>query len=466
MLGKKPLWLVLFLVMSMVARVFAAESAASDSPAKPATRPRPINYLAATQQNYLALAGETETMLERDVLAAWFPRTVDNENGGFRSDFARDWQPTKSEGKFSVFQARMTWISAQVAMRRPQMKEQFLPIVRHGVEFLTNVMWDKQDGGFFWGLGDKGEITPHYTDGKDLYGISFCIYGLAAAYQATHDPRALEFAKKGFGWIEAHAHDTKNGGYFEWLNRAGKVVPGDPNAVKLNGVPLALFPIGYKSMNTHIHLLEAFTQLYEVWKDDTVRRRLKELLSINRDKICVQPGVMNLYFTNDWRPIPDHDSYGHDVETAYLMLEAEAVLGGGRDPRTKRIARQLVDHALAYGEDETFGGFYRDGVTFGNPEDKLKEWWVQMEGLNSLLLMHAEYGRQTDAYWKAFQRQWRFIQNYQVDAEFPGVYEMVGPDGKPVNANKGRIWKAAYHDGRALLNVSERLRKLAEAKVQ
>src|SRR5207244_13156081 len=87
--------------------------------------------------------------------------------------------------------------------------------------------------------------------------------------------------------------------------------------------PHSGFFAGYKSMNTHIHLLESLSQLYEIWKDDTVRRRLEELLMIVRDKICVQPGVMNLYFTNDWRSIPDHDSYGHDVETSYLMLYAE-----------------------------------------------------------------------------------------------------------------------------------------------
>ena len=171
---------------------------------------------------------------------------------------------------------------------------------------------------------------------------------------------------------------------------------------------------------------------------------------------------MNLYFTNDWRPIPDHDSYGHDVETAYLMLEAEEVLGRGHDPKTEHMAKLLVDHALANGWDEAYGGFYQDGSTFGKPESRLKEWWVQMEGLNALLLMHDKYGRQTDLYFKAFQQQWRFIQTYQIDHQYGGVYEMVGPDGSPVNANKGRIWKAAYHDGRALLNVSERLRKLAK----
>jgi mannobiose 2-epimerase len=355
----------------------------------------------------------------------------------------------------------MTWISAQVAMRRPDLKDKFLPIAEHGIDYLNNVLWDKQYGGFYWGLDDHGQISSLYTDGKELYGVGFGIYGAAAAYQATHDPKALELAQKAFRWTDEHAHDARNGGYFEWLTREGKVVEGHPDAVRLEPVPVAEFPIGYKSMNTHIHLLEAYSQLYEVWKDDALRQRLQELLLIIRDKVCLHPGVMNLYFTNEWQPFPDHDSYGHDVETAYLMLEAEDVLGRGHDPKTERMAKMLVDHALAYGWDENLGGFYREGTTFGKPESLLKEWWVQMEGLNALLLMHEKYGQQTDVYFKAFHKQWQLIENYQIDHEFHGVYEMLGTDGKPTVAGKGRIWKAAYHDGRALLNVSERLHRLA-----
>ena len=436
---------------------------AQQTPQPAGPTPEEIRYLAPTQGSYTTLAAETDAMLHSDVLNVWFPRSIDNEHGGFRSGFSRDWQPTPSEGKFSVFQGRMTWIAAQVVMRRPELKKQYLPIVHHGVDYLNNVLWDKQYGGFYWGLDDFGQVSPMYTDGKALYGISFGLYAAAAAYQATHDRKSLELAQKTFRWMDEHAHDGQNGGYFEWLTREGKVVAGDPNRITLQGVPVAGFPIGYKSMNTHIHLLESFSQLYEVWKDVILRQRLEELLAIVRDKICLPPGVMNLYFTQDWRAIPDHDSYGHDIETAYLMLEAETVLGHGHDARTERMARMLVDHALAYGWDETHGGFYREGTTFGKPEDKRKEWWVQMEGLNSLLLMHESYGQQTDVYFKAFQRQWRFIRDYQTDAEFHGVYELIGADLMPASPEKGRIWKAAYHDGRALLNVSERLQRMATA---
>jgi mannobiose 2-epimerase len=442
----------------------ASDTAQGESTALAPAEAGPATYLAPGRASYLKLADEIELALLRDVLGAWFPRTVDEQNGGFRSDFGRDWKPgPASSGKFSVFQGRMTWISAQVAMRRPELKQQYLPYVRHGIEFLSNVMWDKEHGGFFWGLDDKGQISPAFTDGKHLYGIAFCIYGAAAAFDATKDPRALDLAQRGFRWSDEHAHDASNGGYFEWLSREGKPAQADPDASSVRKPGPNPFPPGYKSMNTHIHLLEAFAQLYEVWKDDTLRQRLEELLHIVRDKIAVEPGVMNLYFTDDWRAIPDHDSYGHDVEAGYLMLEAEDALGVPHDPRTERMAKMFVDHALAYGWDENLGGFYRDGTTFGETEDKQKEWWVEFEGLNALLMMHDKYDNGSDKYFRAFQHQWHFIRDYQIDPEFHGVFEMIGPDGKPTNPGKGRIWKAAYHDGRALLNVTEHLRKMAAA---
>jgi mannose/cellobiose epimerase-like protein (N-acyl-D-glucosamine 2-epimerase family) len=425
-----------------------------------------FTYLPATRETYLKFAGEVDATLDRDVLQVWFPRTLDNDHGGFRSNFSREWKPFGKESKFSVFQGRMTWITSQIVQRRPQWKDQYLPYVAHGVDYLSGTLWDKEKGGFYWGLSESGEISPQYTDGKQLYGMSFVIYGLASAYQAIKDPRALEYAQKGFLWIEQHAHDAKNGGYFESLSRDGHPLQAHSETGTVELTPGSGFPVGYKSMNTHIHLLESFSQLYEVWKDDLLRQRVEELLAIVRDKVCVDPGAMNLYFTNAWQPFPDHDSYGHDVETAYLMLEAEDVLGNGHDPRTERMARMLVDHALHYGWDEKLGGFYQEGTTTGEPERETKEWWVEFEGLNALLLMHQRYGKQTDIYFKAFQLQWDFIRKYQIDSEFHGVYQLVSADGKPTSTVKGNIWKAAYHDGRALLNVSERLNRLAEKGVQ
>ena len=422
-----------------------------------------FRYLPPTRDTYLKFEKQVEGMLREDVLNVWFPRSIDNQNGGFYSVFSREWKPGPSQGKFSVFQGRMTWISSQMVLRHLETKDRFLPVAQHGLEFLNDTLWDKQYGGFFWGVDDSGHISPFYTDNKEMYGESFGLYGASAAYLATHDPKALALAQKEFRWMEQHAHDARNGGYFEVVTRAGKPILADANGMPPADLSHGGFLAGYKSMNTHIHLLEAMTQLYQAWPDPQVRLRVEELLAIVRDKICVDPGVMNLYFTNDWRPIPDHDSYGHDVETAYLMLEAEDVLGVAHDPKTVRMAKLLVDHALAFGWDNKLGGFFGEGATFGSPEIRSKEWWVEMEGLNSLLLMHQQYGRSTDIYFKAFQKQLSFIENYQRDPEFHGFYQLVAEDGKPISTNKGQIWKAGYHDGRALLNVSDRLKKLAAA---
>jgi cellobiose epimerase len=433
----------------------------AQAPGTATTAPDHFNYLPPGREAYLHYADEVNATLQKDILEVWFPRTIDNEHGGFYSDFTRDWQRSKSHGKFSVFQGRMTWITAQVVMRHPELRDQYLPYVKHGVDYLQNVLWDKQYGGFYLGLDDDGKISPEFTDGKHLYGMSFAIYGLAAAYQATHDPAALALAQEAFRWIDKHAHDPVNQGYFEALHRDGTPYQAEPYDPIIHNSMLDGFPLGYKSMNTHIHLLESFTQLYEVWKDDTLRQRVDELLHVVRDKVSVQPGVMNLYFTNDWRPVPDHDSYGHDVETTYLMSEAEAVLGKPSDQETERVGRMLADHSYAYGWDEEHGGLYESGPFVGKPADLGKEWWVQMESLNTLLLLHEKYGAQTDVYWRRFQQQWQYIQRYQIDAQYHGIYNMIKPDGTPATTAKGSIWKAAYHDGRALLNVSERLQRLS-----
>ena len=412
-----------------------------------------------TKAEYLKLAGEVQHALYADDIDVWFPRSVDKEHGGFHTHFTRDWTWAPGDGKASVMQGRMTWLAAQVAMRDPKLRAEFLPVVRQGVSYLQDVMWDKQYGGFYWGLDDDGRITRTFSDGKHLYGISFCIYGLASAYQATGDPGALELAKKAFLWTDTHAHDAENGGYYEWLSRDGTPIDAKAGNGRLEMGPIG--PVGLKSMNTHIHLLEALTALYRVWPDPVLRARVEEMLAVVRDRISVAPGTMNLYFTNAWRPVPGPDSYGHDVETAYLMLEADALLHGKAGEATERMAKMLVDHALAYGWDAEHGGFFQEGSAWGKPDSSLKEWWVQAEGLNALLMMHERYGKHDPVYFQRFVEQWAFIRDHTIDSRYHGLYNLTKADGTPVTGDKGSIWKGGYHDGRAFWNVTERLRKLA-----
>ena len=411
--------------------------------------------------DYRLLADNVETNLKQHVLAKWFPASLDREHGGFYQNFREDWTRDSKNDKGLVYQSRLTWIAAQSAIRYPEQAETYRNASRHGLDFLDGTLWDKEKGGFFWALDEKGQ--PERNGEKHVYGIAFGIYAAAACYQATQDVRALELAKRAYGWLETHAHDKPNGGYYESLTREGKPILTPPANAGTNDFIGTRY--GYKSMNTHIHLLEALTALYGVWPEAGVRTRLKEVFALVRDRIVVEPGCMNLFYTPSWRPIPDHDSFGHDVETAFLLVEAAQALNMPDDAKTWKSARQLVDHALEYGWDETNGGFYDSGTAFGPPVVTDKIWWVEAEGLNALLLMHEKYGRETPRYWQAFLRQWEFIRAHQTDNRYGGWYATVSRDGTPIPGHiKSDQWTEAYHQGRAMLVVSATLRHLAASE--
>src|SRR5439155_4445414 len=199
------------------------------------------------------------------------------------------------------------------------------------------------------------------------------------AYETTHDPTARKVAHDAFDWLERHAHDKEHGGYFEAVARGGTaVIAYDPDAPISKRVDRLGVYYGFKSMNSHIHLLEALAELSKVDRRPVVKERRVETLAIVRDRIAVEPGALNLYLTRDWRATPAHDSFGHDVETAYLLVEAAGSPGVPDDPKTWQVARTLVDHALDFGWDDEHGGFYDKGDVFaGQAYDRTKVWWTQ-----------------------------------------------------------------------------------------
>jgi mannobiose 2-epimerase len=411
------------------------------------------------------LAAQMESNLETHVLAPWYPAAVDNANGGFKQEFDEAWKPGPSNRKSIVYQSRLTWVASQVSQRYPDRAAEFRKFAGHGLRFLRDVMWDKQMGGFYWEVADGPGPVDSRADRrgeKHAYGVSFGIYAAAACYRATHNDAALDLAKRGFRWLEQHAHDAKNGGYFEALSRDGKPIltPPTPYATDFIGTRY-----GFKSMNSHIHLLEALTELYEVWPDKLVKERLNETFHIVRDKVAVFPGCLNLFFTPDWRPVPDHDSFGHDVETAYLLIEAAKSLRVEDMAETWKMARLLVDHALDFGWDNEAGGFYDKGSAFNRATDTTKVWWIQAEGLNALLLLHRQYGASTPKYAEALKKQWDFIQRYQVDAKNHGWYSSVEKDGQaPSGQTKSNAWTDPYHQGRALMNCIATLKQMTGRK--
>ncbi|MBC8141603.1 MAG: AGE family epimerase/isomerase, partial [Armatimonadetes bacterium] len=251
-----------------------------------------------------------ERSLDRDILGAWYPRAVDDA-GGFHQTFAADWKKLPDDKRGTVYQSRLTWVAAQAALHAKSGSDEqkrYRNIALHGLDYLQKTMWDAENGGgFFFEVSPTGKPTADRNGEKHAYGIAFGIYASCAVYEATKDERALKLAQSGFAYLEKFSHDAKNGGYVEALSRDNKPVLRGTVAGQNDSIGT---PYGYKSMNTHIHLLEAVTALYAIAPTPEVKTRLAELLTIVRDKVAVEPGCLNLYLTPDFRPVPGHDSFG------------------------------------------------------------------------------------------------------------------------------------------------------------
>jgi mannobiose 2-epimerase len=416
-----------------------------------------------TPETYRKINTQVLSNLHTQILDKWFPRAIDEQNGGFNENFRDDWSPApaaRQDQRSIVYQSRLTWLSAAAALRFPNDAAKYLKITRHGIQQLAGKQWDHQHGGFFWSVDTTGKPLPNNGSEKHAYGNAFGIYASAESYRANHDPAALDLAKKAFAWLDDHAHDADHGGYYEALTVDGKPILAPPaNGPAVDSIGTQY---GQKSMNTHIHLLEALTTLHEVWPDDTVTQRTREVFNIILTKVYAEPGFQHMFFKPDWTPIPGVDSYGHDIETGYLLVEAATALGMPDDPHTWTAARHLVDHGMSVGFDQTHGGFYDSGTVDGKNLKKEKIWWVEAEGLNALLLMHSKFGKDDPKYFNAFAKQWDFISTHQIDPTHGGWYPTVSEDGTPpANRPKSDRWTEGYHQGRAMLNVSKTLEELA-----
>ncbi|HXB93871.1 MAG TPA: AGE family epimerase/isomerase, partial [Puia sp.] len=383
------------------------------------------------------------------LLDKYYPRDIDMLYGGYLSTFSYDFRPVGNQDKMIVTQARHVWSTAAAALFYHD--SSFIPMSRHGFYFLRDKMWDAKYGGFYNLVSRQGVAKSTI---KEAYGNAFGIYALSAYYECSGDSAALGLAKRAFGWLEQHSHDPVDKGYFQHLERDGTLV-------RRTSATDSRAETGYKDQNSSIHLLEALTALYKVWPDPLVRERLQEMWTLIRDRIVTPRGYLQLFFTPAWQPVSyrdssenvimahknlDHVSFGHDVETAYLLEEAADALGKKDDPATLAIGKKMVDHALSNGWDEQLGGFYDEGYYFKNKPgctiiNRSKNWWAQAEGLNTLLIMAERYPDDPRRYREHFVKLWQYVQTYLVDHVYGDWYEE-GLDNEPQRrtALKAHIW--------------------------
>ena len=408
-----------------------------------------------------------------ELVLVWYPKTIDTVHGGFWSDFDYQWKKEGKQNKMLVSQARHIWTASALAMYYKD--DAYQAIAAHGYHFLRDHMWDDDHGGFYTlkAIDEDGSLKLLSTS-KSAYGNSFAIYSLATYYKVSKDTMVLNLAKKTFQWLEDHAYDPEYKGYFDVMKQDGSWLL---NVSENNNNYDNFIRKDWKDQNSSIHLLECFTALYDVWPNALLKKRLEELLVLVRDVITTERGYLSLHLQRDWTPVSlkdssetyrkrnfwlDHVSFGHDVETAFLMLEASHVLKSKNDTLSLRKAKIMVDHALNQGWDTEKGGFYDGGYYYDSNkctiENTAKVWWTQAEGLNSLLLMSELYPHET-RYYALFKKQWDYINTYMVDRQYGGWHhEGLDTDPEAKKDAKANIWKVNYHNIRSLINVAQMLK--------
>lgn len=380
--------------------------------------------------------------LENNILPFWMNKMEDNEEGGFYGQITGEDELKPEASKGAILNARILWTfsSAYRLLKKPE----YLETATRAKRYLIDRFYDPQYGGIYWELDYKG--NPLDTK-KQIYAIGFAIYGLSEYARATGDEEALAYAQQLFDVIEQHSFDSEQNGYVEALTRDWQPIEDMRLSDKDENEK--------KTMNTHLHILEPYTNLYRVWKDEQLERQLRNLIEVFITRILdPQTGHLNLFFEEDWTNKYRIYSYGHDIEASWLIHEAALVLG---DPEVlKRIEPIII--RIAQAADE---GLNPDGsMIYENFLDKQKidrelHWWVQAENVVGHINLYQHFG-DTEALDTAV-RCWEFIKTKLIDHEQGEWHWSLLPDGT-VNRrdDKAGFWKCPYHNGRMCMEVIER----------
>ncbi len=393
-----------------------------------------------------------EAELRENILPFWINHTVDRERGGFFGEITNDLVVRKDAPRGALLTSRILW-TYSAAYRRYQ-NTAYLAIADWAFKDLIQRFWDEEYGGLFWMVGVDGTLL---RPGKQIYGQAFGIYALAEYYAATGCEEALQRAQAIFQAMERHSYDPAHRGYYEAFARDwGVATDMRLSAVDLNEM---------KSMNTHLHVMEAFTNLLRVWPDALLRARQAELIDVMMTHVInPETAQMILFFNEAWEARSRHISYGHDIEASWLLVESTGVLGDPvLDARAKALSVRMAHAVYEQGLDPDGGIVYERG-----PEgltDSTKQWWPQAEAAVGFLNAYQLSGE--SQFLDAALGSWAFIETHLVDREH-GEWlryverDLTRPLGSGENNAKVSFWKCPYHNGRACMELTERLRKLIE----
>ena len=424
------------------------------------------------QKKLLHIKRQMEDFMTQSV-EFWLKNGVDSKYGGYLVCFDEQGKPMESlevmrpTDKMIVTQTRMIWGFS--ALLRTGMAEKYgwtescRQAAAQGVDFLLRHFWDEKNGGFAWYTDREGNVRDN---GKLVYGQTFAIYALAEYALATGDSRAQSYAEKTFDLLMKYCADTARGGYYEnmtedWIPETEIDKGGD-----------------LKSLDIHMHTMEALTTLYECTGKEIHRRRLLEVIDIIQTRMIDYDYMCGRnQFTFDFTPkaareirrtwnydrapenanrhVRDTTSYGHNIELTWLLNRAYAVLGFAP---AKELTRRFADYTLTNGWDDEHGGIFRDGMHDGRVVVTDKEWWQNFESLTGFLDAYQVIG--DERYLDTFCKLWQFDYTWFYNKAVGESRQLLQADGTPIIPDTGNQWKCIYHTDRAMLECIPRLERL------
>lgn len=376
------------------------------------------------------------------ILKYWSENAIDEKNGGFIGQI--DFEENKHEEaeKGAVLHARILW-SFSAAFKKTNDQKHF-SITESAFDYIKNNFYDKKYGGIFWSLHHDG--TPKDTKNQ-IYAIAFVIYGLTEFYAISQNEEAMELAKSLYYKIEEHSFDKENKGYFEAFNQDWTPIEDLRLSEKDANEK--------KTMNTHLHIVEAYANLYKVWKNEALKNTITQLLeTIETHFINPENWHLKLFFDENWIEKPDVISYGHDIEAAWLLLWCAEVIEDKK--LIQNYKKYAVEMARVTQEGlDSDGGLWYEFDPEKNEMIAEKHWWPQAELWIGMVNAWQISGDET--YFKIFENNWDFVKKYILDTKNGEWIWGIYADYSAIEKDKAGFWKCPYHNSRACLEVMERL---------
>jgi mannobiose 2-epimerase len=386
---------------------------------------------------------ELEKELKDNILSWWMKYSPDNELGGFHGHIDHQNQVVKGAGKGAVLNARILWTFS--AAYRMYKQPEYLETARRSFAYIISYFTDKKYGGVYWELEPDGSVR---SSRKQIYATAFTIYGLAEYHMACGDDQALKIAKGLFRDLEAKALDLEFNGYTDALSRDWKALEDLRLSEKDQNES--------KTMNTHLHILEAYANLFRIWKENALEKALGNLIHLFLERfVDRERNVLNLFFDDSWKLKSTLISYGHDIECSWLLHEAAKVLEnqeliGECGKLAVKMAR-ASDAGLA-GDGGLNYEFFPETLVLVSD----KHWWPQAEAMVGYFNAYELSGEQP--FLERTLESWEFIKKYIIDQKLGEWYWSVDAKGLPqTGKEKAGFWKCPYHNGRACMELMRRI---------